>query len=415
MVTKLLTTAARFLLAFVFIFSGFVKGIDPLGFTYKLTDYFVAFNLSFFEPLALPLSIVLCSVELIVGLFLLFGVKQRTGAWGAFLFMLVFTPLTFFIAIYNPVSDCGCFGDAIKLSNWGTFFKNIPLFLASWLLFTQRRNFSKGLNPILEHSAAVILVVVSLLPSVHGYRHLPMVDFRPFSIGTNIPNAMSTPPNSPADEYETILYYEKDGVIKEFNEHNFPWQDSTWKYVDTKSTVIKEGYKPPITDFTLINNDGIIVTDSIIKYSGYYILAISNRIERVDHDASDYLNSLYFRSQEQGIGFACVTASPHDAIDTYISNTGAAYPFLMADEIMLKTVIRANPGLVLIYNGTIIGKWHFNDFPEPSYFEGNLLEKQLKKYQSKLQNQRTLCFSLCILLLLIAFAMVRKGEKMGKE
>jgi uncharacterized membrane protein YphA (DoxX/SURF4 family) len=413
MVTKLLTTSSRFLLAFVFIFSGFVKGIDPLGFTYKLTDYFVAFNLNFLEPLALPLSVVLCAVELLVGLFLLFGVKHRVGVWGAFLFMLVFTPLTFFIAVYNPVSDCGCFGDAIKLSNWGTFFKNIPLFLASWLLFTQRKNFSRELNPIAENTISVILTLVSLLPSVHGYRHLPMVDFRPYSIGTNIPNAMSIPPNSPADEYETLLYYEKDGIVKEFNEHNFPWQDSTWKYVDTKSNVIKEGFKPPISDFTLINIDGILVSDSIINYNGYYILAISNRIEEVNSESSDYLNTLYFRAQEQGIGFACVTASSHDAIDVYIGNTGAAYPFLMADEIMLKTVIRANPGLLLLYNGTIIGKWHFNDFPEPLYFEGNLLAKQILRTQNKVQNLRVLCFSLCILLLLIAFALVKKGDKVG--
>jgi uncharacterized membrane protein YphA (DoxX/SURF4 family) len=411
MVTKLITSAARYLLAFVFIFSGFVKGIDPLGFTYKLTDYFVALNLNILEPIALPLSIAVCAVELLVGLFLLFGVKLRTGALGAFLFMLVFTPLTLFIAIFNPVSDCGCFGDAIKLTNWGTFFKNIPLFLASWLLFAQRKNLPRGHNPIFDNIASAILVFVSLLPSMHGYRHLPMIDFRPYSIGTNIPMAMSTPPNAATDEYQTLLYYEKDGVVKEFTEHNFPWQDSTWKFVDTKSKIIKEGYKPPIADFSLINNEGILVSDSILKHKGYYILVISYRIEEVKPEASEYLNSLFFRAQEQGFGFAIVTSSPLEAIDKYIGNTGAAYPFLLADEIMLKTVIRANPGLLLLHNGTIIGKWHYNDFPEPYYFEGNLMAKQLTINQSRVQNLRVLCFSFCILLLLFAYTVMQKGER----
>lgn len=404
MLTKSLTTFSRYLLASLFIFSGFVKGIDPLGFTYKLSDYFVAFNLRFLEPLALWLSIALCAAELLIGLYLLFGVKLRTASWGAFLFMAIFTPLTFVIAILNPVSDCGCFGDAIKLSNWETFFKNIPLFLASWLLLAQRRNLTPAAGKPLEIFAAVLLIPVALFPSYHGYNHLPMVDFLPFSVGTSIPEAMSIPPNAPTDEYQTSLYYEKDGVVKEFNEHNFPWQDSTWRFVDSKSVLVKEGYRPPIKDFNLTNSLGYAVTDSIIHHNGYYLLAFSHRLDRVSNEAAENLNPLYFAAKQQGIGFALITASNPDEIDRFTGKYGAAYTILTADEIMIKTVIRANPGLMLLYNGTIIGKWHNNDWPDPTFFSGNLLAKQASAYRNHLENQRILTFSALILLMLLVHA-----------
>ncbi len=412
MITRALAILSRYLLAFLFIFSGFVKGIDPLGFTHKLNDYFTAFNLKFFEPFALWFSVALCAAELLIGLLLLFGVKKHTATWGAFLFMSVFTPLTFVIALLNPVSDCGCFGDAIKLSNWETFFKNIPLFLASWLLLSQRKNFTAATSKVGEHLIAFLLLIVALLPSYHGYNHLPMMDFRPYSIGTNIPEAMSTPAGAPADEYQTTLYYEKDGVVKEFNEHNFPWQDSTWKFVDSKSVLIKEGFRPPIKDFNLSNSIDQVVTDSIIFYNGYFLLVFSHRIDKANANATEDLNPLFFKAKEQGFGFALVTASNHDEIDKFISRTGAAYPILTADEVMIKTVIRSNPGLMLLYNGTIIGKWHFNDFPDPMFFEGNLLSKQMNGFRSRWENLRGLCWSLCVMLMLTAFAIIiRKKDK----
>lgn len=411
MITKILTTTSRYLLAFVFIFSGFVKGIDPLGFTYKLTDYFIAFNLDFFKPFALYFSVAACAAEMLIGLLLLFGVKMKTAAWGAFLFMAFFTPLTFVIAILNPVSDCGCFGDAIKLSNWGTFFKNIPLFLAAWLLLTQRKHFVKSISPAFETVIAFMLLIVSILPSANGYRHLPMIDFLPFSIGTNIPEAMSIPANAPADEYLTTLFYEKNGVVKEFNEQNFPWQDSTWKFVDTKSVLVKEGFKPPISDFTIENNEGSVVTDSIINFQGYFLLLVSQNLEKVNLELSKDFNPLCFKANEQGFGFACITASTLESIDKFVGQTGAAYPIFTADETVLKSVVRANPGLLLLYNGTIIGKWHYRDIPEVDYFDGNLVAKQTDKFRRKLQNQRALCFSLCIVLLLMAFSLVKRGRR----
>jgi hypothetical protein len=383
---RFLVWISRYLLAFTFIFSGFVKGVDPLGSAYKFSDYFVAFNLGFLEPLVLFFSFTLCAAELYIGLLLLLRVKDTIAIWGAFIFMAVFTPLTLALAIYNPVSDCGCFGDAVILTNWETFFKNIPILLASLLLLIYRKKQIPYFNTYLNNILAVVLLVISFFPSIHGYRNLPLMDFRPYSIGTNIPEAMSIPPDASMDEYKTTLFYERDGVIREFTEDNMPWQDSTWKFVDSKSVLVKRGYTPLITDFLVFDFDAWDITESITYFPGYYILAVSYRLDKTNKQSFEKLNEIYFKAKEQGIGFACLTASTPDEIDRFISNTGVAFPFLLADEIMLKTTIRANPGLILLDSGTIIGKWHHRNFPDSKFFEGNLTSKSLTS--QRLTNRR---------------------------
>lgn len=386
MIVKGLIWISRYLLAFTFILSGFVKGIDPLGSAYKFGDYFSAFGLTFLEPFALPLAFILCAAELLIGLLLLFKVRDLVAIWGALIFMAIFTPLTLFLAIFNPVSDCGCFGDAIILTNWETFFKNIPLLLAAIILLIYRKRIPSTFKLWIDLSLAGVLLLVSFYPSYHGYRNLPLMDFRPYSIGTNIPEAMSFPIDAPIDEYKTILYYERDGVVKEFNQDNFPWQDTTWKFVDSKSILIRKGYEPPITNFVLTDFYGWDLTDSIIYHPRYFMLVVAHKVEKANHDAFAKLNELYFKAKEQGIGFVCLTASPPSEIDMFISSTGVAFPFLLADDIMLKTTIRANPGLILLHNGTIIGKWHYNNLPEPSFFEGNLTAKALKMNRANIQS-----------------------------
>jgi len=377
MIIRVLVWIARYFLALTFIFSGFVKGVDPLGSAYKFSDYFAAFNLGFLETLALVFAFLLCAAELYIGLLLLFRVKDLIAIWGSFLFMAVFTPLTLVLALYNPVSDCGCFGDAIVLTNWETFFKNIPLLLATMLLFLYRKKLTTVYGLRLNNFLAVFLLAISFLPSIHGYRNLPLFDFRPFSVGTNIPEAMFIPPDAPVDEYKTILLYEKNGRVEEFNEENMPWQDTTWKFVDSRSELVTRGYIPKIDDFVITDMDERDVTESILHNSGYYLLAVSYRLDLAHKASFDKLNELYYKALEQGIGFACVTSSSPGEIDRFVGQTGVAFPFLLADEIMLKTVIRANPGLMLLNNGTIIAKWHYRNIPETDYFQGNLMSKSL--------------------------------------
>lgn len=393
---------SRYLLAFTFIFSGFVKGVDPLGSAYKFADYFMAFGLGFLEPLALPFAFLMCAAELLIGLLLLFRVQHLLAVWSAFLFMLFFTPLTLYLAIFNPVSDCGCFGDALVLSNWETFYKNIPLLGAALFLFLHRKSFSPIYPPLYSYAIGIILLVISFLPSIHGYSRLPLIDFRPYSKGVNIQEAMLFPEDAQPDEYETLLYYEKNGLVKQFTQDNFPWQDSTWKFVDSKSKLVKKGYTPPIADFTLTNLEGDYLTDSILNYPGYFLLPISYRLDKMDRTSIDLLNELYFKTQEEGIGFALVTASPQSDIDAFIGDYGIAFPFLLADEIMLKTVIRSNPGLVLLHHGTIIEKWHHKKIPTASFLQGDLLAKVLLAQQEDRTNLWTFTLVLLVVLSLVA-------------
>ncbi|MHC1704275.1 MAG: BT_3928 family protein [Tenuifilaceae bacterium] len=407
---KYLIIICRYLLALLFIFSGFVKGVDPLGSAYKFTDYFRAFNLDFLEFTTVTFSFIICALELLIGLLLLFGIKMRLAVWGAFLFMVVFTPLTFILAIFNPVQDCGCFGDALILTNWETFSKNIIFLAASLVLLIGRSMLPRRFVKIKEFAIFLILIFVSFLPPIIGYTQLPLIDFRPYKIGVNIPDAMKIPEGAPVDVYKTILYYEKDGVVKEFNENNIPWQDSTWKFVDSKSEIISKGFTPAIEAFTITTTFGNDITDSILTKNDYYFLVIAHRIDKSNSNSVFKLNEIYFKAKEQGYGFACVTASTQGDIDSFVSKSGAEFPFLNADETMLKTMIRSNPGLILLNKGTVIGQWHHNNLPKAEYFTGNILAKQLETIKSE-SNSRLIWFAIALLafFLVLSYSVKQKN------
>lgn len=407
---KHLLVVCRYLLAILFIFSGFVKGVDPLGFAYKLTDYFKAFNADFFEPFAVFLSFILCAAELLIGLLLLFGVKLRLATWATLLFMIFFTALTFVLAIFNPVHDCGCFGDAIKLTNWETFYKNLVLLPIAIILFKGRLQLTPGLSSLKENIVFALLLIVAYLPPYIGYTRLPLFDFRPYKIGTNIPESMKIPEGAPVDVYKSTLYYKKDGVVKEFNENNIPWQDSTWKYVDAKSELVKKGYTPPIESFGLMTTNGRDITDSILTYPNYYFLLIAYRLDRTNTESISKLNELYLKAKSLGYGFACVTESSQSEIDTFTILNKVAFPFINADGTMLKTVIRANPGLILLNKGTIIGQWHYKNLPEVDYLNGDLNAKQMTSIQQA-SNKRLAGILISLLGVAVLFAYSVKNRE----
>ncbi len=406
---KHIITISRYLLAVVFIFSGFVKGVDPLGSAYKFHDYFMAFHLNFLDSLSLTFSFVLCAAELAIGLLLLFGVQLRLAAWGAFLFMLVFTPLTLVLAIFNPVSDCGCFGDAIHLSNWQTFYKNILFFAAALLLFIKRNNFEEYYPKWRKYVLSGLLLVISFLPSIYGYYNLPLYDFRPYKIGVNIHNDMIIPEGAPADEYSTLLYYQKDGVVKEFDESNYPWNDSTWTFVDSKSTLVKSGYTPPIHNFALVTHEGRDITEEFVNASGYNFLVVSTRLDRSNTNSFKKFTELYYKAKEHGYGFVCATSTSHDEILRFAEENAIPFQFVTADEVTLKTIIRSNPGLLLLYNGTIIGKWHWRNLPDSKFVDENMLSSQLIGMKQTSNNR--LSFAIVVSLLLFFVIIVKYFRK----
>lgn len=370
---KLLNNISRFFVGIVFVFSGFVKAIDPLGSTYKFQDYFEAFGLDFLAFLAFPLAILLSTLELIIGLSLILGTRKKLTVWLLTLFMSFFTILTFILAIYNPVTDCGCFGDAIIMTNWQTFGKNIILMIFTVILFVNKDRFEVNWPLKNQWIAISIFSVLSILISVHCYNNLPIIDFRPYKIGTYIPEKMMIPDDAPKAVYETLLVYEKDGVEKEFTLENLP--DSSWQWLATENKLISEGYVPPIHDFTIETLNANDITNIVLNDNKFTFLLIAHDLEKASIKNINRINELANFALESGkCNFICLTSSLEDDINKFKSETNAPFMFYNTDEITLKTIVRANPGLVLLKKGTILGKWHHRNIPTPEEISKDFLK-----------------------------------------
>ncbi|NCC99389.1 MAG: DoxX family membrane protein [Bacteroidia bacterium] len=352
----------RFIFGLTFLFSGFVKAVDPLGTTYKISDYLDAFSMGFFSDLSLLAAFLLIILEFTIGFNLVFGIQVKKTAWIAAAFMLVMTPLTLYLAIADPVSDCGCFGDALVISNWETFYKNLVLDALLVLIFV----FASEDRHILSNWASYIIMLIPVLSclglELYCYNHLPIIDFRPYKVGNNLPSLMVIPDDAPSDEYSISFIYEKDGVKKEFNLENYPVEDSTWTFVLQNSVLIKRGYVPPIHDFSVQLEDGDI-TDLILENQGYTFLLVSSKLEKADVSRQKDINALYDYANSNGIAFYCLTSSFHEDVEAFKTANNVKYPIGATDEITLKTIIRSNPGLVLLKAGNVVAKWHYNDLP----------------------------------------------------
>lgn len=357
---KIIRLISRIIVGLVFIFSGYVKAIDPLGSAYKFSDYFQAFHLDFLKFLGLPLAILLCTAEFIAGISVMTGFRQKAGITGVFLLIVFFTPLTFILALTNPVSDCGCFGDAIHLTNWQTFGKNIILLIFILVLFTGRKSVKSIFRPLTEWLILLFISVLFVAFSLFNLRYLPVIDFLPYKAGTNIPEKMKRPEGAAADQYVTTFIYEKDGLRKEFTINNYPATDSSWKFIEQKSLLVKKGYVPPIHDLSIVNMQNEDITDRVLNNTGYTVLMISKKLREADnrHLTKGFELGTYCNST--GINFYILTSSGSDEV----KNLENGLTFCNTDETTLKTMIRANPGYVLIKDSTIIGKWSWANLPK---------------------------------------------------
>jgi len=275
---QLLSLFSRYLLGLLFIFSGFVKAIDPWGSAFKFSDYFHAFGLSFLDAISLPLAIFLAAFEFVLGIVLIMGLQKRLTYCLLLIFMCFFTLLTFTIALTNPVTDCGCFGDALILTNWQTFFKNLVFMVFVLILFNSRRRAVNVYRNQFERIIIIILFAGSFVLSLNAIRHLPPLDFRPYKVGTFMPAAMEIPDDAPRDEYITVLYYRNTstGITEEFSIEDYPRDTVNYQFVTSESRLIKKGYEPIIHDFAVLNPQGIDVTDEILSFNGYTLLMISH-------------------------------------------------------------------------------------------------------------------------------------------
>lgn len=362
----MLVNACRLLLGATFVFSGFVKAIDPIGTQYKLQDYISAVGMGGIVPdiVTLLASVALSALEFSLGVFVLFAIRRHLVSKILVAFMAVMTLITVWIALFNPVKDCGCFGEALRLTNVQTLLKNIVLLAASVVVAWRPLRMYRFLSRSTQWIAINYTILFVLLLSAHCLYHLPLIDFRPYHIGMNIKKGMEIPAGAPQPEFETTFILQKNGVKKEFTLDNYP--DSSWQFVDSKTVQTKEGYVPPIHDFSIQKADGDDITDSVLTAKGYIFLLVSPHLEQADDSNFGDIDLLYEYCQERKIPFYCLTASTKKDIDHWADITGAEYPFCFTDETTLKTIIRSNPGLLLLKDGTIIRKWSHNDLPSSS-------------------------------------------------
>ena len=362
---KWIVNICRFILGATFVFSGFVKAVDPLGTYYKIQDYLAAFGMQQLLPDIVPLlmSVLLAVLEFAVGMHLLLGIKRRFTTRLALLIMLVMTPLTLYLALTNPISDCGCFGDALVLTNWQTFGKNVVLLTCAIVLMITPWAMVRFLTKKMEWTLSNYCIVFALALAGYCLATLPIIDFRPYKIGNNIREGMEIPEGAKPTIFDTRFIMEKDGVKQTFTVDNYP--DSTWTFVSAETVVVEKGYEPPIHDFVMESLEtGEDITDEVLDDPGYTFLLITHRTEEADEGNIDLINELYEYCQENGYKFYALSSSSAEAIELWRDRTGAEYPFCIMDDITLKTMVRSNPGLMLIKGGVILNKWPSSQLPD---------------------------------------------------
>lgn len=369
---KIIIYFARILVGITFMFSGFVKGIDPLGSAYKFTDYFNAMGMEWMLWAAFPLGVLLAFAEFAIGVGLLFNVFLRFSSWLALLFMAFFLPLTLWIALKNPVTDCGCFGDALVITNWETFYKNIVLIILAIIIFKYRNKTKNLAGKKIPFALGGLTIIIYFAVVYQSYNHLPIFDFRPYKVGVNIPDAMSTPEGSPKEIYENIFYYKNKGTgkVRKFSEKNYPWKDTVnWVYNNMESKLIQKGYEPPIHNLTFEAPNGDDVIDFFIYDENYVFILVAYDLHKSETNSQDKINKLASWVLGNEMSFICLTSTMPEESTAFAEQNGAPYEFFNCDEITLKTIIRSNPGLLVLKDGNIIGKWHYNDIPSPKEFQ----------------------------------------------
>ena len=377
---KMIVNLCRIIVAVTFIFSGFVKAIDPIGTQYKLQDYLGAIGMAGILPnwTLLAVAVFLAAIEFCIGIFLLFAIQRRLISKLTVAFMAFMTIVTVWIVVTDPVKDCGCFGDALHLTNTETLIKNIVLLVCSLAIMYRPlamfRFVSKSNQWIVTNYTIVFILVSSGL----SLYYLPIFDFRPYHIGVNIPRGMEIPKGAKLPQFKTTFIMEKNGQRKEFTLDNYP--DASWKFIDSKTVQTSEGYIPPIHDFSITDNKtGLDLTNSVLSHKGYTFLLIAPHLETADDSNFGDIDRLYEYAQSYDIPFYCLTASTTKAIKRWVDLTGAEYSFCITDEAVLKTIIRSNPGLLLLKDGTIINKWSHNNLPNEAKLSRPISQSSLGK------------------------------------
>ena len=384
---KIIVWISRIFVGVLFIISGLIKANDPLGFSYKLKEYYDVFggydllqffDNAFFHSTALEFSMFICIVEIVLGVALIIGAFPRIVAWTLLLMILFFTFLTGFSAITGKVTDCGCFGDAVKLTPWESFYKDLVLLIFIGIIFIYRNRIQPLFSRTINFAVIGVATAACLIFTIMAYQHLPFKDFRPYKVGNNICELMIIPEDAPRPVYETTLIYtnKKTGEEQEFTMQEFMDQkigeNADWEWKDTKSVLVEKGFEPKIKNFRISNLDGEEVTDGLLQNEGLHFYLVMYNLDNTRTKNFDKINQLqqkfeeYLKTNDQYHEYAFVglTSSGAEAIEEFRHENQTAFPVYVADETELKTIIRANPGLLLLDGCKVVGKWHWRDIPD---------------------------------------------------
>lgn len=374
----------RIAVGLLFIFSGLIKANDPLGFSYKLEEYFEVFHIMFLSSFALIIAIILCALEMILGFALLIGARAKAVTRGLLLLIIFFSFLTFYSAFFKVVQSCGCFGDAIPLTPWQSFSKDLVLLLLIVVLFIKRDSIKPILKPEAAKVAFIIAVIFSFGVGIYTYNFLPVLDFLPYKVGANIPEEMKTPPGAKPDEYELTYHLKnkKTGETKTMTNTDYLktniWKDSNWEIKgDPESRLIKVGFTPKIRDLAIQDAQGNDYTQELLTNPFYNVIIVAYNLNHTNDEAINKLNALAINLvQGYNIRTVLLTSnSPADA--TVFAKTHKLLPEIFyADGVPLKTMIRANPGIFLMKNGVVINKWHFHNLPTYDVLVNKYLQTQ---------------------------------------
>lgn len=407
---------ARILVGSLFIFSGIIKANDPLGFSYKLEEYWVEFGMGWdwLLDIGVPLASLICIVEIVLGVAVIVAYRMNLVTRLLLVMIVFFTILTFASAVFGLVKSCGCFGDAIPLTPWQSFIKDLilllfiivlfgykqdiepyemrykgtaflifPVVIMSWVSFQVGWNFPLyftlivlGIGFIASLAnikySQIIATSLSLILSIWlcytSIAHLPMKDFRPYAVGKSISEQMKLPEGAKPDVYENTFKYrnKSTGKVEDFTEQNYPWDDDNYEFVDRTTTLVEKGDEAKITDFSITDSDGYNMTEDILADPDPIMLFISYNISKACNDHNEDIKSLVDECYNNGLSIIGLSASDESLIQEYLSKAGFDLSVYATDEITLKTIVRSNPGFVLIREGKVIGKWHVNDIPDIS-------------------------------------------------
>lgn len=414
---KYLLNIARIIVGNLFIFSGVVKANDPLGFSYKLEEYFMEFGMDWgwIHEILVPLAAALCIIEIVLGVAVLVGYRMKQVSWVLLLMIIFFTILTGASAIFEIVRSCGCFGDAIPLTPWESFYKDLILLALILLIFFKKdviKPWQSSTSLVIVFAVSTIIMILlgmmlkwnmevevfaliwiavaikffakkadlaatfavafsliyGLYLSIAAIEHLPFKDFRPYAVNKNLPDQMTLPPDAKQAVYENTMVYKniETGETKEFTDEEYTaskiWEDSNWEWEDTQSKLIEEGDVAPITDLSITGHDGVDYTDIILS-EDQVLLIVAYDLSAAGNEHWKEITALVKKAKAQGIKVIGLSSAGEEQKEAFIQKHNLNFDFYITDGIVLKTIVRSNPGLVMLEQGTVTGKWHENDVP----------------------------------------------------